>query len=107
MKKVTLTICLLLFVGGCSGVFVDKEAARLARENVLWRTTVEPKEDFTVEELNQRVADKYVDYRYSYGSHGRGMLLPRFLHELFAGDKISVEELDELGFGITKEDLTR
>jgi len=109
MKRMTLTICLssLGAATGCSGIFVDKEVARLAKENVLWRTTVEPKEDLTIEELNQRVADKYVEYRYSLSGDGRGMLLSRFLHELLAGDKISVKELDELGFGIREEDLIR
>jgi len=109
MKKMMPTICsllsLLVTTGGCSEVFVDREAARLAKENVLWRTTIEPKENLTVQELNQRVADKYVHYRYVVGSGGRGMLLPRFLHELLAGNKISVEELDKLGFTITKKDL--
>ena len=95
--RILMVLALLLLSGCCT---VDREVARVAKESILWRAQVEPKENLTTEELNQKIADKYVSLRYAIGPDGRGQFLTRFLHEVCHGHKISVEELASLGYTI-------
>ena len=110
MKR-TILLMTLLIASGCGAVFVDKECARLAKEGVIWKTTVLTKKSADLpgvgdteelERLNQKVVEKYVYLRYA---NRDSMLLPRLLHELFTGDKIAVEELEKLGFTLDANDF--
>ena len=92
---------------------MDKECARLAKESVLWKTTVLARRHADLptandvkelERLNQKVAKKYIDLRYSRDTLA-GMVLPKFLHELFTGHKITVKELEKLGFTLDANDF--
>ena len=109
MKKKLLVIALLM-MSGCGAVFVDRECARLAKEGVIWKTTVMarkstdlPDVDDTeeLERLNQKIMEKYIELRYSHDS----MVLPRLLHELFTGDKMTVKELEKLEFTVDANDF--
>lgn len=115
MKKLIMTICLLALsmTLGCSTIFVDRECARLAKEGVIWKTTVLTRKSADLpdvddveelEKLNQKIVEKYIELRYSRDTR-YSMFLPSLLHELFAGNKMTVEVLEKLEFTLDANDF--
>lgn len=110
MKKTALMICLVVVMSGCATIFVDRECARLAKEGVIWKTTVLARKSADLpdvddveelERLNQKIVEKYIELRYAHDSN----VLPRLLHELFTGNKMTVKELEKLEFTLDANDF--
>ena len=108
-------LVLLVVATGCSTTkFVDRRAANMAKDGVLYMSCSlakvpadlpGPDNPELLAVLNDRVMTKYINLRYGEYPGGRDMMLWKACQRLTTGERITLDQLDQLGCLLTVEDF--